>query len=178
VVSTYLVHHGYCETALTFANSSGQSFGEDLASIQNRQKVLKLILSGQVGQAISLTMKLYPGLLERDGNLLFALKCRQFIEMVNGSDSEMQHHNIECAFGVIQATNGRTHSHGAPSSEITQDNSSANGPMSQLRSNGRIVSDIEMVNPNDAKLETSHSHEKSSVSANGDPNASGEDIIM
>ena len=42
-----------------------------------------------MGEAIETTQKLYPGLLERDLNLLFMLKCRQFIEMVNGTDSEV-----------------------------------------------------------------------------------------
>lgn len=43
-----------------------------------------------MGEAIETTQQLYPGLLERDSNLLFMLKCRQFIEMVNGTDSEVR----------------------------------------------------------------------------------------
>ncbi len=43
-----------------------------------------------MGEAIETTQKLYPGLLERNTNLLFILKCRQFIEMVNGTDSEVR----------------------------------------------------------------------------------------
>ena len=43
-----------------------------------------------MGEAIETTQQLYPGLLERDTNLLFMLKCRQFIEMVNGTDSEVR----------------------------------------------------------------------------------------
>lgn len=42
-----------------------------------------------MGEAIEMTNKLYPGLLETNRNLLFKLKCRQFIEMVNGTDSEV-----------------------------------------------------------------------------------------
>lgn len=37
MVSTYLVHHGYCATAEAFANSTGQVFEEDYNSIKNRQ---------------------------------------------------------------------------------------------------------------------------------------------
>lgn len=37
IVSTYLVHHGYCATAEAFAKSTGQSFTEEMASIKNRQ---------------------------------------------------------------------------------------------------------------------------------------------
>lgn len=68
---------------------------------------------GRIGQAIDLTNKCYSGefiiikknshnnycflrlnshslgLLESNQNLLFMLKCRQFVEMVNGSDLEV-----------------------------------------------------------------------------------------
>lgn len=52
--------------------------------------ISKLVLAGRMGEAIETTQQLYPGLLERNANLLFMLKCRQFIEMVNGSDSEVR----------------------------------------------------------------------------------------
>lgn len=38
MISTYLVHHGYCATAEAFAHSTGQVFHEELASIKNRQR--------------------------------------------------------------------------------------------------------------------------------------------
>ncbi|XP_070536267.1 ran-binding protein 9-like [Ptychodera flava] len=90
VVSTYLVHHGYCATAESFARNTGQSFDEELTSIKNRQRIQKLVLAGRMGEAIETTKTLYPGLLERNSNLLFMLKVRQFIEMVNGTDSEVK----------------------------------------------------------------------------------------
>jgi hypothetical protein len=43
-----------------------------------------------MGEAIETTQELYSGLLEHNLNLLFMLKCRQFIEMVNGTDSEVR----------------------------------------------------------------------------------------
>ncbi|XP_028179391.1 ran-binding protein 9-like [Ostrinia furnacalis] len=89
MVSSYLVHHGYCGTAQAFARATAQPIVEDIASIKNRQRVSKLVLAGRIGEAIELTRRLYPGLLERDQDLLFLLKCRQFVEMVNGSDSEV-----------------------------------------------------------------------------------------
>ncbi|KAI4466693.1 ran binding protein 9-related [Holotrichia oblita] len=113
MVSTYLVHHGYCNTAEAFAHITDQPFTEDLTSIKNRQSeynilygvssgasnaidmnfifpgILKLVLAGRMGEAIERTSRLYPGLLEHNQNLLFMLKCRQFVEMVNGSDVEV-----------------------------------------------------------------------------------------
>lgn len=44
MVSTYLVHHGYCATAEAFANSTGQGFEEDLNSIKNRQSKYTIII--------------------------------------------------------------------------------------------------------------------------------------
>ena len=52
--------------------------------------IQKLVLAGRMGEVIETTQHLYPGLLERNMNLLFMLKCRQFIEMVNGTDSEVR----------------------------------------------------------------------------------------
>ncbi|XP_076322472.1 ran-binding protein 9-like isoform X2 [Tachypleus tridentatus] len=89
-VQTYLVHHGYCSSAEAFARSTNQAFVEEIKSIKNRQRILKLVLAGRIGEATETTRKLYPGLLERNPNLLFLLKCRQFIEMVNGTDSEVR----------------------------------------------------------------------------------------
>ncbi|KAK9891108.1 hypothetical protein WA026_013427 [Henosepilachna vigintioctopunctata] len=89
MVSTYLVHHGYCNTAEAFSQTTDTPFSEDLSSIRNRQRILKLVLAGRMGEAIERTFRLYPGLLENNQNLLFMLKCRQFVEMVNGSDVDV-----------------------------------------------------------------------------------------
>ncbi|KAG7488797.1 hypothetical protein MATL_G00038260 [Megalops atlanticus] len=90
MVASYLVHHGYCATAEAFAKSTDQAVHEELASIKNRQKIQKLVLAGRMGEAIETTQQLYPSLLERNPDLLFMLKVRQFIEMVNGTDSEVR----------------------------------------------------------------------------------------
>lgn len=90
IVSAYLVHHGYCATAECFAKNSGQSIKEELPSIRNRQRIQKLILAGRISEAIETTQSLYPSLLDRNPNLFFQLKCRQFIEMVNGCDGEVK----------------------------------------------------------------------------------------
>lgn len=48
-----------------------------------------LILEGRTTDAIEKTQELFPTLLN-DKNLLFVLKVRQFIEMVNGTESEIR----------------------------------------------------------------------------------------
>ncbi|XP_053554119.1 ran-binding protein 10 isoform X3 [Bombina bombina] len=90
MVSSYLVHHGYCSTATSFARVTETSIPEEQNSIKNRQRIQKLVLAGRVGEAIEATQQLYPGLLDHNPNLLFMLKCRQFVEMVNGTDSEVR----------------------------------------------------------------------------------------
>uniref|UniRef100_A0A673C9E2 RAN binding protein 10 n=1 Tax=Sphaeramia orbicularis TaxID=375764 RepID=A0A673C9E2_9TELE len=90
LLSPYLVHHGYCATATAFARATETMIQEDQTSIKNRQRIQKLVLAGRVGEAIEATQQLYPGLLEHNPNLLFMLKCRQFVEMVNGTDSEVR----------------------------------------------------------------------------------------
>lgn len=87
IVSTYLVHHGYSQTAETFARSTGQEIAEELASMRNRQHIQRLVLAGRIGEAIAMTQQLYPGLLRTNEELHFRLKVRQFIEMVSGADS-------------------------------------------------------------------------------------------
>lgn len=44
MVSTYLVHHGYCSTAEAFARGTGQAFDEEITSIKNRQSTFTLKL--------------------------------------------------------------------------------------------------------------------------------------
>lgn len=95
LVSTYLVHHGYSATAEAFTKSVGHVFEEELASIRNRQRIQKSVLNGKIEESIELTYQLFPGILERNPNLLFALKVRQFIEMINNATSSESAKNYE-----------------------------------------------------------------------------------
>ncbi|XP_015610415.1 ran-binding protein 9 isoform X2 [Cephus cinctus] len=136
MVSTYLVHHGYCATAEAFASSTGQVFEEDFNSIKNRQS--------RMGEAIDLTSRLYPGVLEQDPNLMFALKCRQFVEMVNGSDSEVCQNNNENQTSVIQSTKTYAKPSANGNVEEMNLNNTLNGSGDQQLINGQIEDDVEM----------------------------------
>ncbi|KAJ9579611.1 hypothetical protein L9F63_004690, partial [Diploptera punctata] len=124
MVSTYLVHHGYCATAESFAHGTGQGFDEEITSIKNRQRILKLVLAGRMGEAIETTSKLYPGLLEHNQNLLFLLKCRQFVEMVNGSDSEVTppRPTSPIQTSVIQSTKSYGNNRNRSSTSVEENN--------------------------------------------------------
>jgi len=92
LVSSYLIHHGYVSSTEAFNSSIRQGIEhfEDITSIKNRQKIQKLVLSGRIGEAIETTDQFFPGLLAKNSNLLFLLKIRQFVEMINGTDSEVR----------------------------------------------------------------------------------------
>jgi len=51
-------------------------------------EVQALVLNGRLGEAIRTTQQFYPDLLENNLELLFILRCRQFIEIVNGTEGE------------------------------------------------------------------------------------------
>ncbi|XP_028141566.1 ran-binding protein 9 [Diabrotica virgifera virgifera] len=172
MVSTYLVHHGYCNTAEAFAHITEQPFNEDIGSIKNRQKILKLVLAGRMGEAIEKTSRLYPGLLENNQNLLFMLKCRQFVEMVNGSDIEICHKKTSVCglspnsqqMSVIQSTKCLKNKSGSQESidEMNRNNTARNG--SNCTNDSPIIStdDCEMEEM-DASDEVQNGHGESCI---------------
>ncbi|XP_017146372.2 ran-binding proteins 9/10 homolog isoform X2 [Drosophila miranda] len=139
LVSTYLVHNGYSKTAEAFNGYTNQPFDEDLASIKTRQKIIKLIQTGKMSQAIEYTLRSYPGLLEANKNLWFSLKCRQFIEMINGADIEPGNNKVTATTqtmptnqtSVIQSTKAFKHSKVGNSSSHSHSNSQSNQPTQQ-----------------------------------------------
>ncbi|NXJ96015.1 RBP10 protein, partial [Corythaixoides concolor] len=90
MVSSYLVHHGYCSTATAFARVTDTTIQEEQTSIKNRQSnhsfedkntlVLKKP-STQSIPAVTPPFLLLPS---------YEIRCRQFVEMVNGTDSEVR----------------------------------------------------------------------------------------
>lgn len=82
----YLVHHGYSRTAQVFASNTSQQLEEDAQSIQNRQKIRSLILQGKISHALHLIRAHYPTLFTSNVELLFRVKCQQFVEMIAGCD--------------------------------------------------------------------------------------------
>lgn len=86
LVQSWLIHNGYCSTAEVFSAATRQPFTENVQDIKRRHRIQKLVLAGKIGDAISQTETLYPHVLDECPNLLFALKCRQFIEMIREAD--------------------------------------------------------------------------------------------
>ena len=73
----FQIHQGFSSTAEAFARTAGQDIDEDITSIQNRQAIQKLVLAGRMGDAITMTNRLYPGFLQRHPSLHFMLKVKK-----------------------------------------------------------------------------------------------------
>lgn len=87
LVQTWLVHNGYCSSAELFAQATRKPLQINATHTRQRLRIQQLVLAGKIGEAIAITERLYPDVLTDNPNLLFALKCRQFIELVAGNDT-------------------------------------------------------------------------------------------
>jgi len=90
LVQSWLLQNSYPNTADAFTRSTKIECKENLQRIQQRNQIQQLVLSGHISEAIRLTNRLCPNLLQNNPNLLFALKCRQFIELISGAESDYQ----------------------------------------------------------------------------------------
>ena len=132
-----------------------------------------------MGEAIDFTSRLYPGLLERDPNLLFALKCRQFVEMVNGSDSEVCLSNSENQTSVIQSTKAYTKPSMNGNVEEMNLNNAINGAADQQFINGQIEDDVDMEeNTIMNGVKNTNGYQNGSSNTNGYKSQNGEDVDM
>lgn len=136
-----------------------------------------------MGEAIDLTSRLYPGLLERDPNLMFALKCRQFVEMVNGSDSEVCQSTNENQTSVIQSTKAYTKSPANGNVEEMNFNNTMNGAGGdQQFINGQIEEDVDMEDTTNGATNgvknSTNGYQNGNPSANGFKCQNGEDVDM
>ncbi|KAI3380997.1 hypothetical protein SNEBB_010369 [Seison nebaliae] len=86
LVTNYLTHSGFCQTAQKFAKQAKTPLMESVESMKNRHYLKRLCIFGRYSDAIGLTKLLYPTLLEENLILAFRLKTQQFIEILNGTD--------------------------------------------------------------------------------------------
>jgi hypothetical protein len=183
MVMSYLVHHGYCSTAEAFAKTCGQIVAEDLVSMQNRQKIQKLVLEGQIPEAEEETKNLYPNLLDTNPDLLFMLRCRHFVELVGKSmtrkngryckivednDASHQHNGMENN-GVYNGNKSPSakdsHHGGCEDMDITYTNGYQNG---SNRNDGVDEMDVEIVSTSSSVKKVSSSSSNSSLHSESD----------
>ncbi|CAG8483139.1 8980_t:CDS:2, partial [Scutellospora calospora] len=101
LILSYLVHHGFSETAKAFSRDTvriSQTYNNEINEMEgvesensspdmdidmlNRQKIRDAVLKGNIDNAIKLTNNLYPNVLPSNDDILFQLRCRKFIEMI------------------------------------------------------------------------------------------------
>ncbi|CAF0869629.1 unnamed protein product [Rotaria sordida] len=141
IVSTYLVHYGYCATAEQFNKNAENVYADELNSMRNRQLIQNLILEGHTTDAIEKTKELFPTLLNNK-NLLFVLKVRQFIEMINGTESEIPKPSVSSQItdsSLLNHTNNSScpTTHERSSSPINKSNTSSRSRSNSPYTSGR-----------------------------------------
>ncbi|KIW34975.1 uncharacterized protein PV07_01704 [Cladophialophora immunda] len=100
LVAHFLAHDGYVETAKAFAEemrTEKQSLNNALPSntstprerddtdAVHRQRIRRAILSGDIDQAFDITETHFPTVLTENPDILFRLKCRKWIELIDKS---------------------------------------------------------------------------------------------
>lgn len=85
LVQSWLVENSYPGTAQAFAKVAKLDCKIDTENIQERNEIQQLVLNGNIEEAIKLTDKLCPNLFQENPGLLFALRCRQFVELIGNS---------------------------------------------------------------------------------------------
>lgn len=129
-----------------------------------------------MGEAIEKTSRLYPGLLECNQNLLFMLKCRQFVEMVNRSDmvvcrcsnqpskkfsfNSSPRPNSPIQTSVIQSTKNYSNKTKSSVEELNQNNTAING-------NSCTTTVIKPVEDSDVEMDTDEMQNGHAETCNG-----------
>ena len=85
-----------------------------------------LILDGRTTDAINKIRELFPSLLN-DRNLLLVLKVRQFIEMINGTESEISNTSVSCP-PIISLENSTATKCSSPNNLSAYTESRSNSP--------------------------------------------------
>ncbi|KAG0049152.1 hypothetical protein BGZ83_006010 [Gryganskiella cystojenkinii] len=105
LVLSYMVHHGYSESARQFANdispqlagkkkSTGLTNDTEYSAMvldTERRKVIRAaIMSGDIDKALEQLEMHYPSVLTTNEDLLLQLRCRKFVEMVASASSPLK----------------------------------------------------------------------------------------
>eukprot|EP01119_Soliformovum_irregulare_P021857 TRINITY_DN7356_c0_g1_i1.p1 TRINITY_DN7356_c0_g1~~TRINITY_DN7356_c0_g1_i1.p1 ORF type:complete len:411 (-),score=88.29 TRINITY_DN7356_c0_g1_i1:526-1758(-) len=84
LIRQYLLHFGYSDTLQSFEEISGTNSTKDplLTSLPHRTKIRRLIMEGEIEEAIQSIEESFPKLLASFPKALFALRCQQLIELI------------------------------------------------------------------------------------------------
>ncbi|KAG5953836.1 hypothetical protein E4U53_001909 [Claviceps sorghi] len=124
LVLQFLQHDGYVETARAFAEDIKQQKEalnldpnvtvdginiKDDEDANNRQRIRRAILDGEIDRALKLTNAYYPQVFRDNVEVQFKLRCRKFIELVRmaaqlraDEDPKKSNGNVSGAVGISQ----------------------------------------------------------------------------
>ena len=89
MILQFLIHHGYSKTVEAFSRSLRQSpTSQELAAIENRQVILRLIMLGDVKAAQEIIERDHPQALTDRKDIQFQLKIHRFIQMIQTETPE------------------------------------------------------------------------------------------
>lgn len=150
LVQSWLLHNSYPDTADAFTKSTKIECKENIQRIQQRKRIQQLVLNGRISEAIRLTNRLFPNLLQNNPNLLFALKCRQFVELIIGAEKDYQ--------PIFNYANIDNASNGLPKNEANGDHPDSPGHLTNNNGcNGMISSNNGNAKINDQQSSSSSS---------------------
>lgn len=88
LVSAYLSHNGYVESAMAMASdistqtNNAANFPTIDMEASNRQRIRSFVLDGDMDSALEMLERLFPEVLKNHESLLFRIRCRKFVEML------------------------------------------------------------------------------------------------
>ncbi|XP_001624093.2 glucose-induced degradation protein 8 homolog [Nematostella vectensis] len=88
LIMDYLVTEGYKEAAEKFRIESGTQPTAPLDSLDDRIKIREAVQKGDLEQAVSMTNKLNPDILDSNQQLYFHLQQQRLIELIREKDIE------------------------------------------------------------------------------------------
>mmetsp|Transcript_16510 Transcript_16510/g.28622 ORF Transcript_16510/g.28622 Transcript_16510/m.28622 type:complete len:439 (+) Transcript_16510:62-1378(+) len=85
LVLSYLLHHGYSDTAAIFARDAHALSPDVLTQLQHsraRQRICSHVIEGEIDAAMELARELFAALFVEPSYIVFLLKCQKFVELV------------------------------------------------------------------------------------------------
>lgn len=98
IVSGYLQHQGYLETAKSFSKATGCNDLEVVESSESRtsrSRLHQLILDGRISEAVAKINQDFPDLLKSNNEINFKLKYQQLLEIIAGTAGEIERYADE-----------------------------------------------------------------------------------
>ncbi|KAI6182458.1 hypothetical protein M3Y97_00382200 [Aphelenchoides bicaudatus] len=167
LISDWLNNFGYSETLTLFNDAISIQSKESTKVLEERRKIMQLINSGRISEAIRQTNALAPQVLVDNKQLTLQLKIQEFIELfalMKSGDQEAYAESLE-AYTSNEANALPEGISLPPTSDISASTSNHETPTQQTR-NKRAAPDSNASMQREAKRRTSQAHQESRFATN------------